>query len=125
MGAQGSRLLKGLRPMQTRESCCKTLPADLAPHASSEPWLAFPKAPAAEMRRTFVAVKSHMKQGFAHNKPEHEQLVETFQFVERKGDASGGPTASAPGAAGALGPPAPGAAAVGTPAAPEEDDVPF
>ena len=31
MGAQGSRLLKGLRPTQTREYCCKTLPADLAP----------------------------------------------------------------------------------------------
>jgi len=52
-------------------------------------------------------------------------MVETFQFVERKGDASGAPTSAAPGAAGALGSPAPGAAAVGAPAAPEEDDVPF
>ncbi len=66
-----------------------------------------------------------MKQGFAHNKPEHEQLVETFQFVERKGDASGVPTAAAPGAGEPSAPAAPGAAAVGTPAAPEEDDVPF
>ena len=44
-----------------------------------------------------MAVKSHTKQGFAHNKPEHEQMVETFQFVERKGDVSGAPTAAAPG----------------------------
>ena len=61
-----------------------------------------------------MAVKSHAKQGFANNKPEHEQLVETFQFVDRKGDASGAPTAAAPGAGGPS-----------APAAPEEDDVPF
>lgn len=41
-------------------------------------------------------------------------MVETFQFVERKGDASGAPTAAALGAGGPS-----------APAAPAEDDVPF
>ena len=117
MGAQGSRLLKGLRPTQTREYCCKTLPADLAPRKLGA-LAGVPKG----------TCRSNAKDFRGRKKPTNQStnsMVETFQFVERKGDASRAPTAAAPGAAGALGPPAPGAAAVGTPAAPEEDDVPF